>query len=204
MEYVAEVGRRERKRQAVHQSLLETAGELFEQRGIARTTIDDIVQAVDVARQTFFNHFPYKEAIALELGADGVREIALRAHAWLEAGTPAVEVLERLGTEVLETAISQGELAVVLARELLHSDPARAERAAEQIPLSRIFEAVLIQAREEGAIRADLPMDVVAARIGAVLTSITAQIMSVGHDQLRRELKVCLEMVLHGIEERRT
>jgi AcrR family transcriptional regulator len=202
MDYVMEMGRRERKRQAVHQNLIEAGARLFQEQGVARTTVDDIVGAVDVARQTFFNHFPYKEALALELGAEWTKGMAQCAHALLEAGTPASDVLERVAEWALEAALQEGELAVVVAQELLHSDPERSARARGQVPLCEIFEAILIQAREEGGIRDDLPVDVVASRISAVVVGSMAQVLSASAETIRRELAVCFDIVFNGITDR--
>jgi AcrR family transcriptional regulator len=202
MDYVVALGRRQRKRQDLHQRLLDVARRLFKERGIARTTVDDLAESADVARQTVFNHFPNKEAIAVELGSEGVQEVAQRAQALLEAGVSALEVLERTAEWVLDAALEDGELAVVVARELLHPDPGRALRAAQQVPLREIFEAILVQAREEGAVRNDLPVDVVASRIAAVLRSIIAQVLGSDVEQLRRELTVCFDMVFNGIRDR--
>lgn len=195
-------GRRQRKRQAVHQRLLDVGEELFRERGMARTTVDDIAEAADVARQTFFNHFPSKEALAVELAARGIHEVALRAHALLEAGTPALEVLGSTADRILDAALEQGEIAAVVARELLHPDPERARRAAQQAPLREILEAILLQAREEGTVRDDLPMDMVATRVTTVLRGVLAQICSCDADQLRRELNVCFDIIFHGIIDR--
>ncbi|GAC1396580.1 MAG: TetR family transcriptional regulator FadR [Chloroflexota bacterium] len=203
MDYVIELGRRERKRQAVHQSLLDAALRLFGQYGISRTTVDDIAEAADVARQTVFNHFPYKEAFALELASATIRDVGQHAHALLEAGSPALEVLQASARRILDSAVDQGECAVVAARELLHSDLERASRAAEKVPLCHLFEAILLQAREEGAIQQHLPLEVVARNMGAVLTSIVAQILHSDPDSLRRDLSVCFDMFLNGITDRR-
>jgi AcrR family transcriptional regulator len=202
MDYVIEVGRRERKRQAVHQQLLDVARLLFQERGVARTTVDDIAAQADVARQTVFNHFPYKEAFCLELGADGVQDIALRAHALLEIGTSALEVLRHAARWVLDQAIEEGEIAVAVARELLHSDPDRAAQAARCIPLREIFEAILLQAREEGTLRNDLPLNAVAALFSALFRSILLQAASAPPEQLRRELEICFDIWFNGIIDR--
>ncbi len=202
MDYVVEIGRRERKRLAVHRSLLDAASRLFAERGVYRTTVDDIAEAADVARQTVFNHFPYKEAFALELGAEGIRQIAERASALLEAGMPALDVLDRCAHQLLDAGLVQGECMVVVARELLHPDEERAIRAAERVPLCHLIEGVLLQAREEGSVRDDLPLDIVATRMSAILTSILAQIMTRDPQVLRRDLSVCFDIWLNGISER--
>ncbi|MGI8968541.1 MAG: TetR/AcrR family transcriptional regulator [Chloroflexota bacterium] len=202
--YALEPGRRERKRQAVHQNLLETASRLFAEQGVSRTTVDDIAEAADVARQTVFNHFPYKEAFTLELASTSIQHTAHAAYALLEAGTPALDVLERTAERVLNIALEQGERAAVVARELLHPDGERASWAAERVPLSALISAILTQAREEGTVRSDLPLESVANRISSVIISIVAQVMISDAVSLRRDLSVCLDVLCNGITERRS
>jgi AcrR family transcriptional regulator len=202
MEYAVGPDRRQRKRQAIHQQLLDTAAELFRERGLGGTTIDDIAEAADVARQTIFNHFPSKEAFALELTSDGIAEVAARAQILLETGVPALEVLQRAAFWVLDTAVHDGELAVAAARELQHSDPVRAAHAAERLPLHHIFEAILTQAREEGSIRADLPLEIVAARLGATLRGLVTQVVTAESERLKHELAVFFDIVFNGIRDR--
>ncbi|MGH2448602.1 MAG: TetR/AcrR family transcriptional regulator [Chloroflexota bacterium] len=204
MDYALTQDRRQRKRQELHQRLLNASATLFREHGVARTTVEDIAEAADVARQTVFNHFPYKEAIALELGACGIQQVVQRAYALLENGTPALEVLERTAEWVLDSAAQDSELAVVLAQELLHTDPGRSGRAAEQFPLREIFEAILVQAQEEGSVRQDLPLDVAASRISSILRTVLSQVRSYPIDQLKRELTVCMDIVYNGIRDRRT
>ena len=56
-------GRRERRRQETHARIFESAMRLFAERGFANTPVEDITEAAAVAKGTFFNYFPTKEAI---------------------------------------------------------------------------------------------------------------------------------------------
>jgi AcrR family transcriptional regulator len=202
MDNIIEIGRRQRKRQALHDALLMVARELFHERGVSGTTMDDIADSADVARQTVFNHFPYKEVFALEMASDGMRQIAQRAHALLESGVPALEVLEASANWMLTTALQEPEIAGIVARELLHSDLDRSCRAADHVPVERIFEAILAQAQEEGTLREDLPMDVAASRLSLVVTMLVGQTASTPADVLRRNLSVSFDMLFNGIIKR--
>ena len=61
------LSRRERKKQETRQGLLEAALALFRERGYDETTIEEITDRADVAKGTFFNYFPSKEALLSEL-----------------------------------------------------------------------------------------------------------------------------------------
>jgi AcrR family transcriptional regulator len=53
-------GRRERKREAVHEALVAAALDLFDRQGVDATTVEQISEAVDVSTRTFHRHFPGK------------------------------------------------------------------------------------------------------------------------------------------------
>ncbi|MBN2168022.1 MAG: TetR family transcriptional regulator [Actinobacteria bacterium] len=55
--------RRERKKREMRDALEEAAFELFKTKGYDQTKIEDITEAVDVSRRTFFRYFDSKESI---------------------------------------------------------------------------------------------------------------------------------------------
>ncbi len=55
--------RRERKKEETKQRILEEALQLFQQQGIANTTIEGITEAADIGKGTFYNYFDSKEAV---------------------------------------------------------------------------------------------------------------------------------------------
>jgi len=54
-------GRRDRKKNETRQALREAAHRLFAEKGFSRTTIDDIAEAADVSRRTFFRYYDSKD-----------------------------------------------------------------------------------------------------------------------------------------------
>lgn len=58
-----ELTRRERKKEETKERIFKAAFALFKQRGVEETTIEDICEKADVAKGTFFNYFPHKEAV---------------------------------------------------------------------------------------------------------------------------------------------
>ncbi|WP_433423364.1 TetR/AcrR family transcriptional regulator [Microtetraspora malaysiensis] len=56
---------RERKKARTRKALIETAMRLFTEKGYDRATLDELVDAVEVSKRTFFRNFPTKEDVAL-------------------------------------------------------------------------------------------------------------------------------------------
>jgi AcrR family transcriptional regulator len=75
-------GLRQRKQQRIRQQLSDAAFRLFTTRGFDATSIDDIVDTVEVSRRTFFRYFGSKEQVVLawldQMGKDLRSELARR------------------------------------------------------------------------------------------------------------------------------
>ncbi|SRR6056297_107370 len=62
------LGRREKRKQEIRSRIEEAAYELFQREGIDDTSIEQICVEADVARRTFYGHFPNKHALLGGLG----------------------------------------------------------------------------------------------------------------------------------------
>jgi AcrR family transcriptional regulator len=57
---------RERKKLRTRRALADTALRMFSEKGFAETTLEELVDAAEVSKSTFFRAFPAKEAVAIE------------------------------------------------------------------------------------------------------------------------------------------
>lgn len=64
----APLGRREKRKQEIRSRIEEAAYRLFKQQGIEETSIEQICIEADVARRTFYGHYPNKHALLGGLG----------------------------------------------------------------------------------------------------------------------------------------
>src|SRR5437016_11093492 len=60
--------RRQRRSMEIRERLFRAALNLFAQKGFLETTVEDITEAADVGKGTFFNYFPSKDHILLAFG----------------------------------------------------------------------------------------------------------------------------------------
>src|SRR5437868_13677959 len=58
-------GRRQRRSAETRERLFRAALKLFAEKGFTETTVEDITNAADVGKGTFFNYFPSKEHILI-------------------------------------------------------------------------------------------------------------------------------------------
>jgi AcrR family transcriptional regulator len=73
---------RERKKQRTREALIDTALDLFTRQGFGNTTLDELCDAVEVSKRTFFRNFTSKEDVAMaplrDLWAAFLRELRVR------------------------------------------------------------------------------------------------------------------------------
>src|SRR5262245_7299716 len=72
--------RRERKKERTRQEIYRAAMALFVAHGFEAVTVEDICHAADVAKGTFFLHFPTKDTLLLEYGEQVCEELAEILH----------------------------------------------------------------------------------------------------------------------------
>ncbi|HEY4071753.1 MAG TPA: TetR family transcriptional regulator [Herbaspirillum sp.] len=110
---VKEEGRRERKRRETRERIAAAAKKLFLEHGFEGTTIEDITEAADVSKRTFFGYFPSKEDLIFAwqdtFGDDLANAVLARA-----AGEPLAKVAEE--AMLSSIAVSMTPQAIALGR----------------------------------------------------------------------------------------
>jgi len=91
----AKPGRRERRRAETRDKIFRAALGLFAARGFAAVTVEDITEAADVGKGTFFNYFPSKEHV---FGAFGDIQIGKIEGALVAARAGKVTVPDALAS----------------------------------------------------------------------------------------------------------
>lgn len=87
------LGRREKKKALTRQTIIDAAGKLFSVNGFDATSIDEICQAADVVKGTFYYHFKSKEDLVIELRREMTNQLEEFVTSELSSGKPPLEVL---------------------------------------------------------------------------------------------------------------
>ncbi|MGB9245091.1 MAG: TetR/AcrR family transcriptional regulator [Candidatus Acidiferrales bacterium] len=145
--------RRERRRLETRERLYRAALELFGERGFLETTVEDITEAADVGKGTFFNYFPTKEHV---LAAYGGERIAAVERTLEKARSTSGSVLEVLGELAADSAGQSHENPAVLrAIYAAHAScaPVRAELQKRMRTSRKMLAEIISLAQKRGEIR---------------------------------------------------
>ncbi len=142
---------REHKKARTRADLQRHALRLFAERGYEATTVEDIANAAEVARSTFFRYFATKEDVVLFDDVDPLFEQALAA---VPAGTPLlvalIEALRATFAGLDEQKRAHEELRMRLVRTVPEIAAARRARGAWDVEqAARLVAAALGRAPED-------------------------------------------------------
>jgi AcrR family transcriptional regulator len=194
---------REYQKKRRRERIFQAAMALFRQRGFQETTASDIAKAAHVSRGTFFNYFPYKEAVLLEYGALLLARLKEEVKRRLAQGEDPLAILRFLFQEVARYTEAEKDLVLPLLYELLNPDPIRARAAFEALPLGDLIAEVLRPLREVGAVRKDLSLERMGRTLADLyfLTALRWAAYTPERD-LKEELQKTLDLALLGILSR--
>src|SRR6202012_5801422 len=91
---VPPAGRRARKKEETRRRIIEAAKALFLERGFTATTLDDIAEAADISKRSFFDYFPSKEDV-VSAWQDPFQTSLAPNRAGAPAGEPPLVAAER-------------------------------------------------------------------------------------------------------------
>ncbi len=117
--------RRERRAAETRERLFRAALRLFEERGFSATTVEDITEAADVGKGTFFNYFPSKEHIIAAFGELQLGKLQAAVAAAQSGELPTRQVLRQLAHALAEEPGRSPAMVRSILLANLSSEPVR-------------------------------------------------------------------------------
>lgn len=190
---------RERKKLQTRGAIIAKAVELFNTQGFYNTSIDDIADAADVSRGTFFNYFGYKEAVIVEFGRDLVINLSAKVEEQLKENVSAERILYRIWLDVRALLEEYGEAVVVLSHELLNPDVERASRAAQAFTLAELIAKVAKHGQRSGRFRGTLDTGQFGQLVAnLIVVSVATQYRTNDMEAADGYMRQSLNVIFHG------
>lgn len=152
-------GRRARRQAETRQRIFRCAVQLFAERGFFNTTVEDITQAADVGKGTFFNYFPSKEhvlGVLLQIQLGKVAEAVAEAS---QQRSTIAEILHRLFLRVAQEPGRSRKVVRGLLPALLGSAPVRRLLLRGLLQGRKTLAGLIQTGQERGEIRRDRPAE---------------------------------------------
>ncbi len=189
--------RRARKKERTRQEIFGAAMDLFAVRGFEAVTIEAICAGADVARGTFFLHFPSKAALLWEWN----RQVADEFRAGLrEPRKNAVSEIRALVDHISDKLLAQADVMSGLLREFFATPPGGAEARGQGQDLHTLVEELVRRGQKRGELRRGLDprlcVAVVMSTAAAILSGGVWQPGEVTPEKARAQF---FEVVFHGL-----
>ncbi|MFI5093692.1 MAG: TetR/AcrR family transcriptional regulator [Candidatus Acidiferrum sp.] len=150
-------GRRERRSVETRERLFRASLDLFARKGFNETTVEDITEAADVGKGTFFNYFPSKDHILLAFGEMQLAKLEAAVKEARGSREPMPQFLRSLGLRMTQEPIRNPGIIRTLLQAYLSTTPVREAMLDLQKRVHALHTEIVLLGQERGEIRKDLP-----------------------------------------------
>jgi AcrR family transcriptional regulator len=161
-------GRRERRRVETRERIFRAALGLFAERGFLETTVEDITEAADVGKGTFFNYFPTKEHVLATYGAERVATVERALQEARTGDQPVMDVLRELAASVAGQAAESPALVRAMYAAHASCTAVRDELQVRMRTARRLLSQIFRLAQERGEVRKNISPMVLARLVQTV------------------------------------
>jgi AcrR family transcriptional regulator len=194
--------RRERRSLELRERIFRAALDLFAKQGFAETTVEDITNAADVGKGTFFNYFPSKDHILLAFAEMQLEQLRLAVEEARHASTPLLEFVRTLLVRMTAEPARNPDIIRVFLLAFLGNPEVRQAMRDLHVHVLELHTQMVQIGQERGEVRTDLP----AAEIALVFRQAifgTLLIWSLyGDDSLQTRLDFAFEIIWSGLSPR--
>ncbi len=196
------VSRRERKKERTRSDIYNAAINLFLKRGFDSVTIDDICDAADVARATFFLHFPAKETLLVEYGERANLELAAAIRAYRGSATMSLRMALKM---LAERAQRHPDVVRMVVREVIARPGVLSEHDQRTADLVHLLAAIIRRGQAAGEFRKRTQPTVAAMTVcAAFFALIYTWARHDGKIDIESAVAETLDIILNGLSDRKS
>ncbi len=194
--------RRERRSGELRERLFRSALALFGKKGYADTTVEDITEAADVGKGTFFNYFPSKEHILLAFAEMQRTKLENIVGEVLQSNQPVRDSLHHIVERMTEAPIQNPAVVRALLLAHLSSPVVRQEMCRVHDIQRRLMGGLFRYGQQRGEIRLDVRAEDIAQVWRQTIFGTLLFWTLTGDASLTDRVEQALDMLLDGLVPR--
>jgi len=163
---------REKKKIETKNKIFEVSGRLFKEKGFENTTVDEITTEAGIAKGTFFNYFPTKEALLLYFGEQKDELIYNLIENDTVNNIPTKEKIKNILVFLAESYENDKELTKLIIYEYRRSIGYSGIRAGEDKCRIHRLTKILHDLLEDGVKKADVKNHIEVKKAAEILTAV--------------------------------
>lgn len=149
--------RRQRRSAEIRERLFRAALKLFGEKGFAETTVEDITEAADVGKGTFFNHFPSKEHLLIGFSDMQLGKLQAAVAGMRESNEPMPAFLRKLSVRMTEEPGRAPDVVRAILLANLSTSSVRSTMQEKHARALALMTQLVEIGQERGEFRRDLP-----------------------------------------------
>jgi AcrR family transcriptional regulator len=194
--------RRQRRASEIRERLFRAALDLFAQHGFADTTVEDITNAADVGKGTFFNYFPSKDHILLAFAEMQLTKLQSIIENLRNTREPVPQFLRTLAVRMTEEPARNPSIVRALLLANLSSTPVRESMRINQARGHKLLTEFVKVGQERGELRNDLPAGDIAHVFRQMVFGTLLAWSLYGDDSLATRIRTALDVLWQGLSPR--
>ena len=191
--------RRERRSADIRERLFRSALRLFAQKGFAETTVEDITEAADVGKGTFFNYFPSKDHVLLAFSDMQLAKLEESVHDLEQSQQSLPDFMRSFVLRMSEEPLRNPGMIRAILLGYLSSSEVREAMIGKQIRAHRLHTRIVEIGQARGEIRTDLPATEIAHAFRQTILGTLLLWSVVGDASLRDRIDSALHLLFSGI-----
>src|ERR1700693_2265123 len=194
--------RRQRRSSQIRERLFRAALDLFAQHGFADTTVEDITNAADLGKGTFFNYFPSKDHILLTFAEMQLAKLQSIIENRRTTHAPVAQFFRTLAIRLTEEPGRNPSIVRALLLANLSSTAVRESMRTNQARGHQLLTEFVEIGQQRGELRNDLPAGDIAHVFRQTVLGTLLVWSLYGDDSLATRIGTALDVLWQGLSPR--
>ncbi|QDQ06040.1 TetR/AcrR family transcriptional regulator [Bacillus sp. BD59S] len=176
--------------------ILETAERLFVTKGYTKTTVNDILKEIGIAKGTFYHYFKSKEEVMDEIIMRIIKEDVAKAK--VIVSNPNIPVLEKLFRVLMEQSPKSGDVKDKMIEQFHQPNNAEMHQKSivqSIIHLSPVLAEILEQGIDEGVFSTPYPQETIELLLSSAQVIFDEGLFQWKPEEMMRRAKAYIKMM---------